>query len=143
MFGFLISDAFAAAAPTVTNLEKLNLTDVIYLFAALAILGAGALSIIFVFFGGFSFILSGGDEQKVKQAIHTIRYAIIGLLVSLLSLVLVPLIGSLFGLNFNFLDFTSLSHRINLLFSQFKSAEPTSSTATTLPAETNIDELIR
>jgi len=119
-----IPDAFAQADLTYTNLEALNISDIVYLFAAIAILGSGAASIIFIFFGGFSFILSGGDEAKVKQAIHTIRYAIIGLVISLLSLVVVPLIGRLFGVNFNFLDFQVLSERINILFSDFKSQEP-------------------
>ena len=118
--------AFAQGADiTVTSLQSLTLNDVVYLLAALAILGAGALSIIFIFWGGFSFILSGGDETKVKEALHTIRYAIIGLLVAIISLMVVPFIGKLFGINFDFLDRTVLSDQINKLFQQFQ----TSSTA--------------
>lgn len=139
-----------AAAQSIggTDLTHLNLGDVVYLFAALAILGAGALSIVFIFFGGFSFILSGGDEGKVKQAIHTIRYAIIGLVIALLSLVFVPLIGRLFGVNFNFLDFGTLSDKINVLFGQFKSEQqvtkpvPTAK-STTPPPDVSINELIQ
>ena len=107
-----IPDAMAQTGVSYTDLEQLSLKDVVYLFAALAILGSGALAIVFIFFGGFSFILSGGDETKVKQAIHTIRYAIIGLVISLLSLVLVPLIGKLFGVNFSFLDFETPIRRM-------------------------------
>jgi hypothetical protein len=110
-----------------TDLTQLSLGDVVYLFAALAILGAGALSIVFIFFGGFSFILSGGDEGKVKQAIHTIRYAIIGLVIALLSLFFVPMIGKLFNVDFDFLDTGKLSEKINTLFSQFKSEDTTTS----------------
>ncbi|MFA6457833.1 MAG: hypothetical protein WCV72_00395 [Patescibacteria group bacterium] len=113
-----------------TDLTQLNLFDIIYLFAALAILGAGALSIVFIFFGGFSFILSGGDESKVKGAIHTIRYAIIGLIIALLSLVFVPMLGRLFGVNFNFFDFATLSNKINVLFAQFQAEAPTGTTTT-------------
>ncbi|MFH0776596.1 MAG: hypothetical protein V1936_03230 [Patescibacteria group bacterium] len=120
----LVPTALAETGVTYTDLANLNLGDVVYLFAALAILGAGALSIVFIFFGGFSFILSGGEEAKVKQAIHTIRYAIIGLIIALLSLVFVPLIGKLFGVNFNFFDFETLSNKINALFSQFQSDTP-------------------
>ncbi|MCF7845900.1 MAG: heparan-alpha-glucosaminide N-acetyltransferase domain-containing protein [Candidatus Peribacteraceae bacterium] len=146
----LIPTAFAETV-TYTDLTQLNLFDVIYLFAALAILGAGALSIVFIFFGGFSFILSGGDEAKVKQAIHTIRYAIIGLIISLLSLVFVPLIGKLFGVNFNFLDFETLSNRINILFEQFRSDTPAPATSfeaeggasTTATPDVSLDELIK
>lgn len=145
-----IPDALAQTGVSYTDLEQLNLSDVIYLFAALAILGSGVFAIVFIFFGGFSFILSGGDEGKVKQAIHTIRYAIIGLVISLLSLVLVPLIGKLFGVNFNFLDFETLSNRINILFDQFREGDFTSTatTPTTIPVtapppEVSIDELIK
>ncbi len=127
----LIPTAFAANGTLAyTDLTQLDLFDVIYLFAALAILGAGALSIVFIFFGGFSFILSGGDEGKVKQAIHTIRYAIIGLIIALLSLVFVPMLGRLFGVNFNFFDFATLSNKINVLFAQFQSDSPAGTTTT-------------
>ncbi|MFH1375949.1 MAG: hypothetical protein ABIH35_04755 [Patescibacteria group bacterium] len=147
----LVPDALAQSGLTYTDLEQLSLTNVIYLFAALAILGAGALSIVFIFFGGFSFILSGGDEGKVKQAIHTIRYAIIGLVISLLSLVFVPLIGRLFGVNLNFFDFQTLSERINILFDQFRDNEPGAVTpttpATSIPTTTrpdvNLEELVK
>ncbi|MCK5471882.1 DUF1624 domain-containing protein [Candidatus Gracilibacteria bacterium] len=143
-----IPDAMAQTGVSYTDLEQLSLKDVVYLFAALAILGSGALAIVFIFFGGFSFILSGGDETKVKQAIHTIRYAIIGLVISLLSLVLVPLIGKLFGVNFSFLDFETLSNRINTLFDQFHEEDFTAITTTTVPIttphpEVSIDELVK
>ncbi len=141
----LVPTAFAQIAPNITNLQALNLADIVYLFAALAILVAGGLSIVFIFFGGFSFILSGGDEQKVKQAIHTIRYAIIGLVVALLSLVFVPFIGRLFGINFSFLDFTTLSEKINILFDQFKSSESatTGNTRGGVQSSQPVDVLIR
>jgi len=141
----LVPEAFAATSGvTYTDLSSLDLIGVIYLFAALAILGAGALSIVFIFFGGFSFILSGGDESKVKTAIHTIRYAIIGLVISLLSLVFVPLIGKLFGVNFNFFDFETLSNRINTLFEQFQE-ESVGSTATSASStpEVSLDGLVK
>ena len=150
MYFDLVPTALAAGEITYTDLEGLNLFDVVYLFAALAILGAGLLSIIFIFFGGFSFILSGGDESKVKQAIHTIRYAIIGLVISLLSLVFVPLVGKLFGVNFNFFDFETLSNRINMLFEQFQDpaeSDVPATQSTTIPTtsspEVSIDDLIQ
>jgi len=148
----LIPVALAETAATYTDLTNLNLIDIVYLFVALAILGAGALSIVFIFFGGFSFILSGGDEGKVKTAIHTIRYAIIGLIISLLSLVFVPLVGDLFNLNLHFFDFATLSNRINILFSQFNSnpttTTPTTSTTTTTTSTSTravapLDQVIR
>lgn len=66
---------------------------------AYGIILAGFLSVIFIFFGGISFILSGGDEGKIKQAVSTIRYAIIGLVVTMLSVVVVIMVGNAMGLN--------------------------------------------
>lgn len=124
----LIPVAAAQTAFTVTDLQGLDLGKAVYLLVSLAILGAGALSIIFVFYGGFTFILSGGDEGKVKEAINMIRYAIIGLVVTLLSLVIVPFVGRLFNVNFNFLDFARLSQEINTLFYRLRdSSAPTTS----------------
>jgi len=121
----LIPTAFAQAAPNITELQQINLVDLMYVFVAIAVFAAGALSIAFIFFGGFSFILSGGDETKVKEAIHTIRYAIIGLIVTLLSLFVIPrLIGPIFHVNFSFLDFATLSDRMNILYQQFQTAAP-------------------
>jgi hypothetical protein len=66
---------------------------------AYAIIAAAFLSVVFIFFGGISFILSGGQEDKIKEAVSTIRYAIIGLVVTLLSVVIVGFIGRALGLN--------------------------------------------
>lgn len=66
---------------------------------AYAIIIAGFLSVVFIFFGGISFILSGGQEDKIKQAVSTIRYAIIGLIVTMLSVAIVAIVGRAMGLN--------------------------------------------
>lgn len=66
---------------------------------AYSIIVAGFLSVVFIFFGGISFILSGGQEDKIKQAVSTIRYAIIGLVVTMLSVVIVGFVGRALGLN--------------------------------------------
>jgi hypothetical protein len=66
---------------------------------AYAIIIAGFLSVIFIFVGGISFILSGGAEEKIKQAVSTIRYAIIGLIVTVLAVVIVGTVGKAMGLD--------------------------------------------
>jgi uncharacterized membrane protein len=60
---------------------------------AYAIIIAGLLSVVFIFIGGISFILSGGQEDKIKQAVGTIRYAIIGLVITILAVVIVGVVG--------------------------------------------------
>jgi hypothetical protein len=66
---------------------------------AYAIIIAGFLSVIFIFVGGISFILSGGAEDKIKSAVSTIRYAIIGLIITVLAVVIVGTVGKAMGLD--------------------------------------------
>jgi hypothetical protein len=79
----------------VTN--ELNIVDLVNLVVAIAIILAGALSVFYIFVGGISFILSGGQEDKIKQAVHTIRYAIIGLIVTILSVTIIKIVGYIFS----------------------------------------------
>lgn len=44
-------------------------------------------------------ILSGGKDEKVKPAINSIRYAVVGLIVIILSIFVAPKVGDLLGLN--------------------------------------------
>ncbi len=79
-----------------TNYDILN---IINKGIAYAIIAAGFLSVIFIFYGGFRFIFSGGDEEKIKKAVGTIRYAIIGLVITILAVVIVGTVGRLIGLD--------------------------------------------
>lgn len=76
-----------------------NIVEIINRGLAYAIIIAGLLSVVFIFIGGISFILSGGQEDKIKQAISTIRYAIIGLIVTILAVVIVSAVGGALGLD--------------------------------------------
>lgn len=85
---------------------------------AFAILAAGFLSIVFMLWGGLRFIVSGGKEDKVKSAMHSIRYALIGLVVTILSITVINLIGRIFNLQLvNYLSFDGIIATINGLFS--------------------------
>lgn len=79
--------------------QSYDALEIINRAIAYAIILAGFLSVVFTFFGGISFILSGGQEDKIKQAVSTIRYAIIGLVVTILSVVIVAFVGNALGLN--------------------------------------------
>ena len=79
--------------------QRYDLVEIINKGLAYAIIIAGLLSVIFIFIGGISFILSGGQEEKIKQAVSTIRYAIIGLIVTVLSVVIVSTVGKALGLD--------------------------------------------
>ena len=79
--------------------QQYDALEVINRAIAYAIIASGFLSVIFIFYGGISFILSGGQEDKIKQAVSTIRYAIIGLVVTMLSVAIVAIVGRAMGLN--------------------------------------------
>lgn len=101
--------------------QRYDIVEIINKGLAYAIILAGLLSVIFIFIGGISFILSGGQEDKIKQAVSTIRYAIIGLVITILSVVIVGTVGRFLGLDIikyiNFSDIisniTSISGNIN------------------------------
>lgn len=100
-----------------------NIPDVINKGLAYAILLAGLLSVIFIIVGGFSFILSGGSEEKIKQAVGTIRYAIIGLIITILSVVIVQALGQFIGLNVvKYLDVGEIFRNVQGLGETFRSS---------------------
>jgi hypothetical protein len=82
-----------------------TILELVMLFVTYAFIIAAALAAVFIFIGGISFILSGGNDEKIKQAVNTIRYSIIGLIVTILSFTFVVIVGRIF--NLNFLDYIS------------------------------------
>ncbi len=94
--GFLDSGSGKTIVDAATNYEVI---EIINRGLAYAIIIAGLLSVIFIFIGGISFILSGGQEDKIKSAVSTIRYAIIGLIITILATVIVGTVGRMMGLD--------------------------------------------
>ena len=108
----------------IQSASSYNVLDIIDKGLAYAIIAAGLLSVIFIFVGGFSFILSGGDEAKIKKAIGTIRYAIIGLIITVFAVVIVGTIGRLIGLDIiRYINFNEVIQNVQGLFSSFKSSQ--------------------
>jgi len=79
--------------------ESASVIDLINQLIAFAIIIAGLLSFIFVFWGGIKFILSGGTDDKIKEAVSTIRFAIIGLIFTMASVIIVNVVGRVVGIN--------------------------------------------
>lgn len=102
----------------IESAQEYNIIEIINKGLAYAIIAAGFLCIVFIFVGGISFILSGGDEGKIKQAIGTIRYAIIGLVITIFSVVLVALVGNVLGLNIiKYINFSDIIQNVSNLSS--------------------------
>ncbi len=106
------------AASIIDLAQDYDIVQIINKGLAYAIIIAGFLSVVFIFIGGISFILSGGDEGKIKQAVGTIRYAIIGLIITVLSVVIVGTVGRALGLDIiRYINFGDIVENIQSLSS--------------------------
>lgn len=96
--------------------QRYDIVEIINRGIAYAIIFAGFLSVIFIFFGGMLFILSGGQEDKIKQAVSTIRYAIIGLVITIFAVIIVGTVGKVLGIDINkYLNFSDIVNTITNL----------------------------
>ena len=69
-----------------------NLADKAFIFA-------GICAVFFVAFGGIKLITSSGDPQRVESAKKTLTFAIIGLLIILLSFVIIKFTAKVTNVN--------------------------------------------
>ena len=76
--------------------QTFNIIDLLNLAIGLAMVFAATLSIYYMFSGGISLILSGGQDDKIKEAVNTIRYAVIGLVITVLAFAFIYLLGNVF-----------------------------------------------
>lgn len=75
-----------------------NVGDVINLVVKLVFPLAGILLFIFLVWGGFTLLLSGGDPEKVKSGKSRMTSAIMGFILLFLSYFFVSLIARILGL---------------------------------------------
>ncbi len=102
------------------TIEGYDPVDLVKEAIAWAIIAAAILCIVFIFIGGISFILSGGQDEKIKQAVSTIRYAIIGLIIVILSITLVNLVTFIFNVPFDFVDYREILEKVRSLSEVFR-----------------------
>jgi H+/Cl- antiporter ClcA len=79
--------------------ENMEFWDFILLIISLFVLTAGLLSIIFILWWWLLLILSWGKDDKIKPAINTIRYSVIWVVVTVLTIFLFPIFGRLLWLD--------------------------------------------
>lgn len=86
-------------------LENASILEIVATFVALGLIVASILCLVYIIVGGITFILSAGNEEKIKKAVHTIRFSIIGLFISFLAFFIVAFLARLldipFDLNFS------------------------------------------
>jgi len=64
-----------------------------------ALIFAGVAALFFILFAGIKYIRSGGEEEKIKSARETLTYAIIGLVIIILSFLIINIISTITGVS--------------------------------------------
>jgi amino acid transporter len=87
------SNLFPSELSGLTDVDAFirGLIRVIFIVATLAVL-------IYLIFGGFKWVTSGGDKAKTEEARNTITAAIIGLAIIALAFIVVRLLEAFFGI---------------------------------------------
>ena len=96
-------------------LENSTIIEIVATFVALALIAATILCLAYIIVGGITFILSAGNEEKIKKAVQTIRYSIIGLFVSFIAFFIVRFIAILLDIPFE-LNFSTVIDLITEIF---------------------------
>jgi hypothetical protein len=129
---FLTKEVFAANNKDIFTLSnyKITTTDVASLFATsiTSILNyiywaALILALIFILIAAINYITSRGQENKIKDATNALKYAIIGVVVALISWIIIKLIMMLFGVN---------TYLFNIVFAQQNTTQNTVDVTSTI-----------
>ena len=88
-------------------LENASVVQIVATMVALGLIFATILCLMFIIVGGITFILSAGNEDKIKKAVHTIRYSIIGLFVAFIAFFIVSFLARLLDIPFE-LNFSTI-----------------------------------
>ena len=84
-----VSDTGATCTGDSTNNTLQSITTTVVNLLSLVV---GLISVIFLIFGAFKYITSGGDSGKVTSAKNTILYALIGLVIVSIAQVVVRVV---------------------------------------------------
>lgn len=63
----------------------------------LAYVMAAVVAVAYIIFGGYSWMVASGDPQKLKKAQDTLVYAVVGLIVVIISGLIVKFVANLLG----------------------------------------------
>ncbi len=99
-----------------------TINELVSFVVALLLVISLFLCLIFLVLGGIKFITSAGDEEKIKKAVGTIRYALLGLIVSLMGYFIVAWLAKLLDAPFD-LSFSHIMDLMRQLFTRF--SQPT------------------
>jgi hypothetical protein len=88
-----IWDVFTPGSPYIGEGQPTELLTgadaIIPRFINIMLFSVGILAVVMLIYGGLRYVISGGNDSKVKDAKNTILYAIVGLIVAILGYALV------------------------------------------------------
>src|SRR3989344_5018893 len=99
--------------------ENASILEIIPPFVALGLIAASILCLVYIIIGGITFILSAGNEEKIKKAVHTIRFSIIGLFVAFIAFFVVAFLAKLLDIPFD-LDFSMIVDLMSEILNSFQ-----------------------
>lgn len=95
----LTIDQFGEIKPP-GDLKIFGINAIVQTFISLFFLAAILISLTYIIWGGVDYMISEGDKQRIQAARHKFIFAIIGLVVVLLSFFTIGVVGDIFGINF-------------------------------------------
>ncbi len=100
-------------------IEQGSPAEIIAAVIAFGMILASILCLIYIIVGGITFILSAGNEDRIKNAVRTVRYAIIGLIISFVAFFTVSAIAKLLDIPFD-LSFSRIVELMNSIFDSLR-----------------------
>lgn len=80
-------------------MDNLSFSQIMAFAIALSVIFASIASIFYVIKWWISAIFASGDPEKIKEALHTVRYAITWLVIVFLSVVIIKIVWAIFWIN--------------------------------------------
>jgi uncharacterized membrane protein len=109
----------SAASSVLDSNAAYTASDIIRVAISLIVLVGWLCAIIFIIWWGLMLILSGGKDEKVKPAINSIRYAVIGIIVIVVAIFVAPKVSEMLGLGqHDYLSPKSVFTTIQMLMSR-------------------------
>ena len=91
-------DLSSLQSSTGLNPQIKSIGDLISIILPYIFTGAGLALLIYLIFGGFGFLTSGGDPKAIESAKGKITGALVGFIIIFVSFWMVQLIGQILGI---------------------------------------------
>ncbi len=95
----IIETAYAIETGVSVFWDNMEFWDFVLLAISIFVLSAWIFSILFILWWWLLLILSWGKDDKIKPAINTIRYAVIGIIVTVFTIFIFPVLWKLLWLD--------------------------------------------